>query len=161
MASITGWDTHLGFELQLGKRQEAEVELLDRLLERYYRTTDIHIFGSDDNHNTSVSSSATMTLVLAQELTEESIRHALVNGHAFVGQRAKSYPTIKGITVDEQMHTITLDIDGHNGITWFKDGEICTTGPVVDYSDMRDSILRFTLKVEGRTFYSQAFLVGP
>ncbi len=156
---ITEYDSTLGIELQLGSQRELEEELFDRLLAAYYRDHDLFIKGSDDTHGTSVPATATLTLVLAEELTEPAVRRALENGHKFVGSRVDTFPVFRGITVDEQAHTISVDIQGHDGITWIKDGHVHHQGGTLDYGQMRDAIVRFEVQVDEVKFYSQAFYI--
>ena len=154
---IAEYDSLLGIEMQM--RRPLEQELLDKLLAAYYRDHNVFIKGSDDTHGTSVSANATITIVLAEELTEPSVRHALVNGHTFVGSRTEVLPVFKRITVDETAKTITLDIQNHDGITWIKDGEPHDEGESIDYSEMKDAMLRFSLNAGGVAFLSQAFYI--
>ena len=157
---IAGHEHKLGIEMQLGGRLERERELLGRLLETYYRDHDLFIMGSDDSHSTSVSSSAVITIVLAEELTEEAVRRALKRGHNFVGERVDAHPQFNGIAVDEEANTITLDIEHHDSVTWIKNGEIFHEGEALDYSAVEDAILRFEVNVGDAVFYSQAFHIG-
>lgn len=152
-------DHMLGFEMQLGDRTPLEVEFLDRLLAAYYRDHDIFYMGSDDTHSTSVSGSATLTIVLAESLTEEAVRSALEQGHKFVGTRVDVFPEINAIIVDDAAQTLTVDAEHHDGVTWFKDGAEYATGDALDYSDMENAVVRFQLAVDGATFYSQAFYI--
>lgn len=156
---ITEYGCLLGIEMQLGGAREIEEELLDRLLAQYYRDHDIFIKGSDDTHSTSVSGSAVITIVLAEALTEEAVRHALENGHTFVGNRVDELPVFKGITVDEEAKTISLDIDHHDGIAWIKNGERHHEGESIGYAGKKDSVLRFEVSAGDVVFYSQAFYI--
>ncbi len=160
---IAEYDSLLGFEMNVhdvhGGRVDRDRELFDRLLERYYREHDIFIEGSDDNHGTRVAEDATLTLVLASELTEDAVRHALKNGHTFVGPRAESYPRFNGIEVDDDAQTISLDIDNHDKIRWIRDGRDHATGSVLDYSEIEDAMVRFEIDLDGATFYSQGFYI--
>lgn len=163
---IVEYDSLLGFEMQLGceqspfDRREKEEELLDRLLTRYYRDHDIFIMGSDDSHFTSVSDDATITIVLAEDLTEEAVRHALENGHKFVGSRVETLPVFNGITVDEDEQIISLDIDNHDGVVWIANGKRHHEGESVAYAEMDDTVLRFEVNAGGAVFYSQAFYIA-
>ncbi len=156
---VSEFDSLLGIEFQLGGQRELEEELFDRLLAAYYRDHDIFIKGSDDTHGTSVPANATLTIVLAEELTEPAVRRALENGHKFVGSRVDVFPVFNRITVDEEAKTISLDIENHDGVTWIKNGETHHEGESIDYSRMQDAILRFEVKVDDMVFYSQAFYV--
>ncbi|MFW6114369.1 MAG: hypothetical protein ACOC7K_01370, partial [bacterium] len=122
---------------------------------------DHHIFikGSDDTHGTSVAAHATLTIVLAEELTAPAVRHALENGHTVVGSRVDVFPTFNSIRVDEDAKTISVDIENHDGITWIKNGEPDGEGESIDYGGMRDTVLRFEVEVDEAVFYSQAFYV--
>jgi hypothetical protein len=145
--------------LDSGDRLDRDRELFDRLLARYYPEHDIFIEGSDDTHSTAVSDRATLTLVLAEELTEEAVRHALTNGHTFAGSRCDPFPRFNRIDVDEAANTITVDADNYERITWIKDGEEHTTGAALDFSDMKDAVVRFEVKQGEATFLSQAFYI--
>jgi len=90
-------------------------------------------------------------------LTEPAVRQALENGHKFVGSRVDTFPVFRGISVDEDAKTISLDIRNHDGITWIKDGEVHHQGETIAYGEMRDAILRFEVHVDDVKFYSQAF----
>ena len=157
---IIEYGSTLGIEMQLGGQRELEEELFDRLLAAHYRDHNIFIKGSDDTHSTSVSENATLTIVLAEELSEPSVRHALENGHKFVGSRADVLPDFKRITVDEEAKVISVDVENHDGITWIKNGQTHHEGESVDYSEMQDAMLRFEVKVSDAVFYSQAFYVN-
>ncbi len=156
---IAEYGSVLGIELQLGGQRELEEQLFDRLLAAYYRDHNIWIKGSDDTHGTAVPQNATLTIILAEELTEPSVRHALENGHALVGSRVDVFPVLRKITVDEEAKTISLDIDHHDAVTWNKNGEVLGERESVDYSKMRDAILRFEIQVGDAVFYSQAFYI--
>lgn len=157
---IVEHDVKLGFEVRdTGDRLDRDRELFDRLLAAYYPEHDIFIEGSDDNHSTSVSDNASLTIVLAEELTEPAIRHALTNGHKFAGSRTEVYPQFRGIEVDEQANTITLDIENYEQITWIRDGAEYSTGTTLDYSEMEQTVLRFEVEQGGATFLSQGFYV--
>jgi hypothetical protein len=157
---IAEYDRLLGIELQWGRQAELEEELLDKLLAAYYRDHDLFIMGSDDTHGTSVSGRATITIVLAEELTGPSVRRAFENGHTFVGSRAETLPVFRRITVDEDAKTIRLEIQNHDGITWIRDGKPHHEGPSIDYSGMKDAMLRFRVKVGEVVFLSQAFYIN-
>lgn len=152
-------DSVLGIELQLGGQRELEEELFDRLLAAHYRDHDLFIKGSDDTHGTSVPETGTLTIVLAEELTEPAVRRALEDGHKFVGSRVATFPVFRGITVDEDAKTISLDIQNHTGVTWIKDGEVHHEGETIAYGAMRDAILRFEVHMDEVKFYSQAFYI--
>jgi len=153
-------DSVLGMEARdSGNRLDLDRELFDRLLARYYPDHDIFIYGSDDNHAVTVASNASLSLVLAEELTEEAIRHAMTNGHVFAGSRADPFPQFHGIDIDEDAHTITVNAENYEKITWIKDGEEHSTGPTLDYSGMKDAVIRFELEQDGATFLSQAFYI--
>lgn len=156
---LTAHDSTLGIEFQLGGQRELEEELFDRLLASYYQDHDIFIKGSDDTHDTSVSADATLTIVLAEELTEPAVRHALENGHQFVGSRVDVFPAFNSIRVDEEAGRILVDIDNHDGIRWIKNGQPEHEGESLDYSGMKETVLRFEVKVDDAVFYSQAFYV--
>ncbi|MFO7775886.1 MAG: PHP domain-containing protein [Candidatus Hydrogenedentota bacterium] len=156
---ITEYDCLIGIEMQLGGRREREEELLDRLLAEYYRDHDVFIKGSDDTHATSVAEDATLTIVLAEELTDDAMRHALENGHNFVGSRVDVLPVFNAITVDEDAKVISLDIDNHEGIVWIANGERNHEGESIEYAGMEDTVLRFEVDAGGAVFYSQAFYI--
>ena len=162
---IAEFDSLLGIELQLLRQgpdhPKLEAELFDRLLDAYYRDHDVFIKGSDDTHEVSVPENvrATLTVVLAEELTEPSVRHALENGHTLVGSRVDVFPVLNRVAVDEDAKTIVLDIDYHDGVTWIKNGKTHTEGESIDYSEMEDAILRFEVKAGEAVFYSQAFYI--
>ena len=156
---ITEYDCLLGIEMQLGGEREVEEELLDRLLAEYYRDHDIFIKGSDDTHATSVAGDATLTIVLAEELTEDAVRHALKNGHNFVGSRVEALPVFNEIAVDEDAKIISLDIANHDGVTWIANGERHDEGDSIEYAGMEDTVLRFEVDAGGAVFYSQAFYI--
>jgi hypothetical protein len=161
---IVDYDVMLGFEFRditgQNNRGERDRAFFDSLLARYYPEHDVFIQGSDDNHGTSVPENASMTLVLAEDLTEEAVRHALKNGHNLVGSRAASYPEFNGIAVDEEAGTIVLDFDNYERIIWIKDGEEYATGATLDISEMENAVLRFEVEQAGATFFSQGFYVG-
>ncbi len=136
------------------------VVILDRLLEKHYRKHNIFVFGNDDTHQTSVADNAVLTIVIAEELTAEAVRHALERGHTFVGQRTATMPEFRRITVDEEAKTISLDIKNHDRIVWMKDGKEHSEGPQLDYSALSDSIVRFQITVGDVTFFSQALHIG-
>lgn len=154
---IAEFDALVGIEMQMRGRIELEEELFDRLLAAYYREHNIFIKGSDDIHGTSVSSNATITIVLAEQLTEPSVRHALENGHTFVGSRTEVLPVFRRVTVDDEAKTISVQIDNHDGITWIQDGEPVHTGDSIDFSEMKDTLLRFRVQAGEVVFLSQAF----
>ncbi len=154
---IAEFDCLVGIEMQMRGRIELEEELFDRLLAAYYREHNVFIKGSDDTHGTSVSPNATITIVLADELTEPSVRHALENGHMFVGSRTEVLPVFQRVTVDDEAKTISVQIDNHDGITWIQDGEPVHTGDSIDFSEMKDVLLRFRVQVGEVVFLSQAF----
>ena len=156
---ISKYDSCLGIELQLGNHLERDLELMDRLLQKYYKDHNIFIKGSDDNHRSTVSRRATLTIVLAKDLTEEAVRHALEHGHTFVGSRTDTYPVFNGITVDEEQKTIILDIENHKQVRWIKNGKKYTTGDRIDFSAMRDAVLRFEVDIGDVVFYSQGFYI--
>ncbi len=156
---LTEYDAMLGFEMRLGDRKELSEELLNRLLAEYYRDHNIFIVGSDDTHSTSVSNNALLTIVLAESLTEEAVRNALQKGHKFMGQRVATYPRFNRIEVDEALDIITVDVDNHDGITWYKDGEEYATGASMSYAGLKDAVVRFQLDVDGALFYSQSFYI--
>ncbi len=154
---ITRYPACLGIEMQLGRRRSHEIQLLNMLLEAYYRDHDFFIYGGDDNHSTNVNSTATVTFVLAPALTEEAVRHALQHGHVLVGSRSRSYPVIKEIRVDQRQQQIILEIDDYDSVLWLKDGLAYAKGVVLDYSQVEDAILRFEINYGGRIMYSQPF----
>lgn len=158
---LAQFDSSIGIELALGtsRRTFRERKLLDALLEEYYESHDIYIMGNDDNHQTSISDNATITIVLADDLTEESVRYALENGHTIVGSRADDYPLIKNIHVSEEDYEISVEIDNYDSIKWFKNGHNYGEGQVVNYSDMDETVLRFEVDLNGTIFFSQAFYV--
>lgn len=163
---ITRHESLLGLEFQLHEEREGDVErdvkLFDRLLMAYYADHDLFISGHSDNHaggESPVSAKETLTIVLAPELTEEAVRHALRNGHTFVGKRGESYPQFRNVVVDEQANTITLKLDNYDEIEWIKNGETHATGVTLDYSEMKGAVLRFEVTLDERTFYSQAFYI--
>lgn len=154
---ITRYPSCLGIEYKLA----ADIELFDALLKAYYRDHNIFLFGSDDRHNTRPPNSRNgrLTLVLAPELTEEAVRNALVKGHTFVGRWGESYPEFKGLDVDTDNKRIQVHVGNHNGITWVQNGMPVSEGATIDFSQMQDSVLRFEVRHDGRTFYSQAFYI--
>ena len=156
---ITQYDRNIGFEMQLGSRKERDEELLNRLLKENLQDHDIFIMGGDDNHSRKVSDNATITIVLAEELTEEAVRYALEKGHSFVGSRVDILPEFKKISVDENRKLILLDIKNYDKIIWIKNGEYYKEGNSVNYSDFKETVLRFQIEVNGSTFYSQAFYI--
>ena len=147
-------------QTDIEQRMPEAAIVFDRLLQRHYREHDVFLFGSDDNHQTTVSDNAVITIILAEELTAEAVRHALKSGHTFVGQRSKNMPTVKRIFVDEANNTITLDVSGHDRVVWIKDGQPHEEGMGFDYSGIKDSIIRFQIIAGDVIFYSQAFHVG-
>ncbi len=152
-------DAFIGIETQLEGRLERDMKLLDTLLVRYYRDHDIFFKGSSDKHSTSVSENEVMTLVLAEELTEDAVRHALTNGHKIVGSRVDPLPEFHTIEVDEQRNRISVNASNYEEITWIKNGQEYTRGDYLDYSNIRDSIVRFQMESGGVIFYSQAFYI--
>lgn len=157
---IAAFDSVLGLEMQLGRERRLEEQLFDRLLAAYYRDHDLFIMGSDDTHATEVAADATLTIVLAEELTGPSVRHALENGHMFVGSRVDVLPVFQRIDVDAEAMTITLDILHHDSITWIKNGVVHGHGESIGYAAMRDAIVRFEVTADGAVFYSQAFHIA-
>jgi hypothetical protein len=157
---ITQSASMLGFEVRdVGDRLPRDRELFNRLLARYYPDHDIFVFGSDDTHGTSIPDNASLTLVLAEELTEEAVRTALTRGHTFIGTRTDPLPQFKRIAVDEAATTITVDADNYERITWIKDGAVHATGPSLDFSAMKEAVVRFEVEQGGATFFSQAFYI--
>ncbi len=156
---IKNYESCLGIEIQLGGRTEDDLKLWDRLLMEYYRDFDIFAKGSDDNHRATVGRNATLTLVLAEDLTMEAVREALESGHNFVGSRSEFYPVFNSITTDPDQRTIVLDVEDYEEIRWIKNGRQYTSGTSVEYSGMRDAVLRFEVDAGGSTFYSQAFYI--
>ena len=156
---IADHDHMIGVEVRFGSRREREEDFINRLFDQYYRDHDIFMVGSDDTHDTSVSENAALTLLLAEALTEEAVRHALKNGHTFVGARTTVYPRFNRISVDDEQQTITVDVDNHDGITWYKDGLQVAEGDTVRFSGMKNAVLRFQLDVDNVVFYSQAFYI--
>ncbi len=156
---LLGHDVMLGIEMQLENRLERDILLLDTLLARYYKNHDIFIMGADDSHGTSVGLSATMTIVFAEELTEDAVRNALQNGHKIVGSRVETLPVFHSIEVNERDNEITLDLSHYDTVTWFKNGREFQKGNTVDYSNVRDAVLRFEVESGGQTFYSQGFYI--
>lgn len=160
---LTRYECLPGVEItqyDIEQRMPEAIIVFDRLLQNHYREHDIFLFGSDDNHQTTVADNAVMTIVLAEELTAEAVRRAFERGHTLVGQRSKDMPTIKRISVDEGEKTITLDVTGHEKVVWIKDGEEHGEGLVFDYSALTDSIVRFQIVSDDIVFYSQAFHIG-
>lgn len=153
---ITTYEGNLGMEVQRSTR-EADLELFDRLLEAHYREHDVFVVGNDDNHGTSVSESAAISLVLAEALTEEAVRHALESGHKFAGHRTASLPRFHRIEVDEAANTISVDLDNYERIRWIKDGRVHAEGAVFDFANMEDAIVRFEVDQQDAVFLSQAF----
>lgn len=157
---IAGSASVIGMETQhRANRMDLDRELFDRLLANYYPEHDVFIFGSDDNHSTTVPVRGAMTLVLAEELTEDAIRHALTHGHVFAGARADPYPHFNRIEVDEDAQTITVDARHFDAISWIVDGKAHATGPVLDFSALEEAVVRFELEQDGSTFFSQAFYI--
>lgn len=157
---IVRYDALLGFEVSTrGERLDRDRELFDRLLQRYYPEHDIFIKASDDTHSTSVSDTAPLTIILAEELTEEAIREAMIRGQKFAGTRTETYPEFNRISVDEDANTITLDIDNYDRIVWIKNGQEHTTGHTLDYTQMSGAVLRFEVEQNGATFLSQGFYI--
>ncbi len=156
---IAAFDSTLGIEFQLGRQRELEEELFDRLLAVYYRDHDLFIKGSDDTHGIAVPGNATLTIVLAEELTEPSVRQALEHGHTLVGSRVEVFPKLNKITVDAEAKTISVDVENHDGITWIVNGQARQEDDSINYSQMQDKVLRFEIKVGDAVFYSQAFYV--
>lgn len=159
---LARYDTLLGIEFRQRGGDEADQDqaIFDALLKAHYKHHDIFIFGSDDNHSTTVRDDATLTIILAEELTAEAVRHAIKSGHTFVGIRSEVYPEFREITVDEAAKTISVDIPNIDGeaIEWIRNGEAHHRGATVDYSAMEDTVLRFQILNEaGRGFFSQAF----
>ncbi len=156
---IIKFNSNPGFEMQLERSLELDIEMLDRMLMKYYPEHDIFVQGSDDTHATSVPDNTTLTLVLAEDLTENAVRHALENGHKFVGSRTDIYPQFNEIIVDEMTSTITVDIDNYDRIRWIKNGKEYVTGTTLDYSGMANAVVRFEVDQGGVTFYSQGFYI--
>ncbi len=156
---ITHYRSNLGFEMQLENRLERDIELLDRMLMTYYPQHDIYIMGSNDIHSTSISENTTLTLVLAENLTEESVRFALENGHNFVGSRTDVYPQINEIRVNESTSTITVELDDYDQVRWIADGDVYGNGTSIDFSEISESVVRFEIDQGGVTFYSQGFYI--
>ncbi len=159
---IVRYDSMLGVEFNqndIDARMPEPVTILDALLKAHYRDHDVFVFGSDDSHLTHVADNSTLTIVLAEDLSEESVRRALENGHTFVGQRTSVFPQFRGINVDEAAKTISVDAADYERITWIKDGEEYHVGDSVDFSEMEDAVLRFEVLADGTTFYSQAFFI--
>lgn len=154
---ILRYSSCLGIEFKRGQ----DIKLFDALLRAYYSDHDIFLFGSDDNHNVTPPNSrhGRLTLVLAPELTEEAVRHAMERGHTLVGLQGETYPELKGVVVDEEAGTLTLKVDNHEGILWIKNGELVHEGESIIFTGMSDAILRFEIKMGRRTFYSQAFYI--
>lgn len=160
---LTRYACLLGVEFNqadIEQRMPEPVVIFDRLLQKHYREHDIFLFGSDDNHETTVPDNAIMTIVLAEELTAETVRQALERGHTFVGQRSKNMPNVKRIIVDEGNKSISLDVLGHDRVVWIRDGEPHKEGLIYDYSDIINSIIRFQIIADDVVFYSQAFHIG-
>ncbi len=160
---LVRYDSLLGIEMNqtcVETRLEEATAFLDALLERYYREHDIFLFGNDDTHLRSVEDGAVLTIVMAEELTAESVRHALESGHTFVGQLSSSHPEFRSITVDESTKSIVLDIENADRVVWLKDGEEHAEGFVFNYADIVDAIVRFQVELGDVTFYSQAFHIG-
>lgn len=159
---LAKYDALLGVEFNqndLDARMPEPVKVFDALLQRLYKDHDVFVFGSDDTHATTVADNATLTIVLAEELTEPAIRHALQQGHTFVGQRTEVFPEFREITVDQDAMTISVDVANYDRIQWIRNGQEYGEGETIDYSDMRDTVLRFEVIAGDRRFYSQAFYV--
>lgn len=159
---LARYDCLIGVELNqndMDVRMPEPMKILDGLLKAHYRDHDVFVFGSDDSHLTHVADNSTLTIVLAEELTEESVRYAIESGHIFAGQRTSTFPQFRGITVDENAKSISVDIADYEKITWIKDGEEYHEGDSIRYAEMKNAILRFEVLAGGRTFYSQAFLI--
>ncbi|MBN1853274.1 MAG: hypothetical protein JW829_11140 [Pirellulales bacterium] len=160
---LVRYDCLLGIEVNqsdVASRMPEALTILDRLLNTHYRDRDIFLFGDDDSHLTSVAEDSVFTIVMAEELTAEAVRHALTHGHTFVGHRTKTPPLFQRITVDEEAKTISLDIQNCDRVVWIKDGKEHGEGLQFHYAELMDSIVRFQVTVSDATFYSQAFHIG-
>ncbi|MCA1803057.1 MAG: hypothetical protein LC662_11410 [Rhodothermaceae bacterium] len=182
---IIRYPGNLGIELPSFVQDEA-VKLFDKILMAHYRDHDIFAHGGDDTHETYVKQNADYTIVLAEELTEEAVRHALQNGQTIVGSRTQYPPIINRIEVDSASSRIIVDIldprlelirptEGSIAgnppefewgskiqITWFKNGQEYATGNSIDYSGFtEETVLRFEFVSGDETFYSQAFYIAP
>jgi len=162
---IIGYQSTLGIEFTprgLGRELDISMKLLDTMLGRHYPDHDIFIVGNDDTHQTYVDDNALHNIILAEELTEESIKYALRNGHSIVARRIEGDPPrFNRIEVDEEGHQIVVDIDRADKITWIKNGQKYATGNTIDYSGFPEAVLRFEFVSGGETFYSQAFYIVP
>ena len=162
---IKRYQSTLGIEFTprgLGRELDVSMKLLDTMLARHYPDHDIFIVGNDDTHLTYVEDDALHNIILAEELTEESIKHALRNGHTIVARRIEGNPPrIKRIEVNEENRQIVVDIDRADEITWIKNGQKYATGNTIDYSGFPEAVLRFEFVSGGETFYSQAFYIAP
>lgn len=161
---LTRHDALLGIEFRQRGGDEADQDqaILDALLKAHYKHHDIFIFGSDDSHGTTVRDDAPLTIILAEELTAEAVRHAMKSGHTFAGTRSGNSPRFEGITVDEAARTISVAIPNYDeqAIQWVANGEPHVRGATVDYSAMEDTVLRFEiLDEDGRGYFSQAFYI--
>ncbi len=159
---LVRYDGLLGIEFNqndLDVRMSESITIWDELLKRHYQDQDIFAFGNDDSHDTSLHERAVLTIVLAEDLTEEAVREALQRGQTFVGRRVDTYPRINSIEVDEEQNLIVVDIDNQDKITWIKDSQVYHVGNSIDYSDMDDAVLRFEITSANQIFYSQAFLI--
>ncbi len=185
---IIRFPSNLGIEFTSGclnSRQDDAIKLFDKILMDHYRDHDIFVHGSDDTHQTYVANDAVHTILLAEELTEEAVRHALQNGHTFVARRTMHPPRINRIEVDEASMQIIVDIEdpyleplrpaegamadnppefeweSNVQINWIKNGQKYATGKTINYSGFPEAVLRFEFSSGGETFYSQAFYIAP
>lgn len=144
---------------ELGARLNESRQLFDRLLMAHYRDHDLFAIGNDDSHRTTVHRNAVYTMIFAEELTAEAVRHALVNGQTIISRRVPVQPRFRAITVDAERKRIRVDVENADGITWIRNGEEAGRGWELDYGAMRDSVVRFEMVAGGQTFYSQPFYI--
>lgn len=122
-----------------GRYPDSEA-IWDELLTHYGPDRAVWGLACDDYHGTGdYGFDESVTVLLLEELTRESVRDALENGRSVfrhrVGDDPDALPAVEAIDVDERAGTITITATGADRIEWISEGTVVATGETLSYGD--------------------------
>jgi hypothetical protein len=130
----------LGVEVvNAADRYPTDRDVWDALLELVGNERPVWGFANDDYHgrNAGYSFDGSRNVLFLEELTEASVREALVEGR-FVYQHVVTDdpPTVDRIDHDPEAGTLTIEARDWAEIQWASAGEVVENGPVLAYRDV-------------------------
>lgn len=156
------YDHLVGLEVyNQGDRYPGDRRLWDRILAETMPERPVWGYSNDDAHQLAHVGRNWQKFILP-ELTEEALRHAMINGHfyfAYTPGRGDPAPIINSISVDDDNWTISIDAEDYDEIAWVQNGEVVGTEAEIKVAGI-SGVLRAELSSDTGKTYTQPFYIA-